>query len=306
MRRTLATFAAALLAAAGLAACGTKPAPSPSPTGAPAAQFPVTVGSLTLTRRPTRVVSLSPTATEMLFAVNAGSQVVAVDELSTYPSSAPRTKLSGYKPNVEAVAAYNPDLVVVSDDTGNIVEQLGTLKIPVYVAPAAKTLDDSYAQIDALGALTGHRADAAAEVSNMRDEIAKLVHDLPAHGELTYYYELDQTYYSLTTDTFVGALFALAGLKNIADASGTADNPYPQLSAEVIVKADPDLIFLADSKCCGQSATTVAKRAGWSGIAAVRNGQVIALDDDVASRWGPRVVDLFRTITGAVAKARVG
>jgi iron complex transport system substrate-binding protein len=302
----LATFAAALLAAAGLAACGTKPAPSPSPTGAPAAQFPVTVGSLTLTRRPTRVVSLSPTATEMLFAVNAGSQVVAVDELSTYPSSAPRTKLSGYKPNVEAVAAYNPDLVVVSDDTGNIVEQLGTLKIPVYVAPAAKTLDDSYAQIDALGALTGHRADAAAEVSNMRDEIAKLVHDLPAHGELTYYYELDQTYYSLTTDTFVGALFALAGLKNIADASGTADNPYPQLSAEVIVKADPDLIFLADSKCCGQSATTVAKRAGWSGIAAVRNGQVIALDDDVASRWGPRVVDLFRTITGAVAKARVG
>src|SRR5262249_10561792 len=129
--------------------------------------------------------------------------------------------------------------------------------------------------------------------------------DLPAHNELTYYYELDQTYYSVTSSTFIGSLFTMAGLKNIADA-GNASNPYPQLSAEVIVKADPDLIFLAGTKCCGQSADTVAKRAGWSGVTAVKNHGVVALDDDVASRWGPRVVDLLRAITQAVAKAPVG
>src|SRR5262249_19213198 len=115
-----------------------------------------------------------------------------------------------------------------------------------------------------------------------------------------------QTYYSVTSKTFVGSLFSMLGLKNIADPSGTADTAYPQLSAEVIVKADPDLIFLADTKCCGQSAATVANRAGWSGCSAVRNGRVIALDDDIASRWGPRVVDLLRAITEAVAQARTG
>jgi iron complex transport system substrate-binding protein len=306
MRRTLSTalstIAAAILAASALAACGSgTPTGQPSASGS-AADFPATVGSLRLDHKPTRIVSLSPSTTEMLFAINAGSQVVAVDDQSNYPTTAPKTDLSGYKPNAEAIAKYNPDLVVISDDSEKIAEQLSQLKIPVYQALAASTLDDSYNEITALGALTGHRSEATAEVTTMKNSIAKLIHDLPAHGQLTYYYELDQTYYSVTSGTFIGSLFTMAGLKNIADA-GNASNAYPQLSAEAIVKANPDLIFLADTKCCGQSADTVAKRAGWGSITAVKNHEVIGLDDDLASRWGPRVVDLLQAITAAVAKA---
>ena len=305
MRRTLRTVLATLAAAAALAACGTSsPDAQPSTTSA-GPQYPVTVGSVTLTQRPTHIVSLSATITEMLFAIDAGTQVVAVDEYSTFPANAPKTNLSGYTPNAEAIARYSPDLVVVSDDAKGIVAQLATLKIPTIVVPAANTLSDTYAELGDLGKLTGHPAEAASEVATIKDSIAKLVNDVPQHASLTYYYELDQTYYSVTSKTFIGSLFAMVGLTNIADA-GSAGNPYPQLSAEVIVKADPDLIFLADTKCCAQSADVVARRPGWSGLTAVKNNQVIALDDDIASRWGPRVVDLMRAITEAVAKAPVG
>jgi len=310
MRRTsLITTAFAVVAlATGVAGCAsTSDKPSTGTTSAASAAFPVTVGSITLDKRPERIVSLAPTATEMLFAVDAGKQVVAVDEFSTYPTDAPKTNLSGYTPNAEAIAQKNPDLVVLSDDTNKIVSQLQALKIPTYLTPAAKTLDDSYQQIADIGKLTGHSAEADALVQRVRDDLAKLVKDLPKRTKpLTYYYELDPTYYSVTSKTFIGSLFTSAGMVNIADAANKASTEYPQLSAEVIVKANPDLIFLADTKCCGQSQATVAKRAGWAGITAVKNSQVVALDDDIASRWGPRVVDLQRAIAEAAAKAPVG
>ncbi len=299
--------AATLLAAAAVGCGSASDSPGPPTTSAPAASYPVTVGSLTLDKRPERIVSLSPTATEMLFAVDADTQVVAVDDFSTFPADAPKTSLSGYKPNAEAIAKYQPDLVVLANDTEKIVDQLKALRIPTFLAAAAATIDDTYQQITDIGLLTGHPAEAEALNKQIRDDLAKLVQNVPKRMKpLTYYYELDPTYYSVTSRTFVGALFANAGLVNIADASSTAGNDYPQLSAETIVKANPDLIFLADSKCCGQSATTVAGRAGWAGIAAVKNGGVIPLDDDIASRWGPRVVDLQRSIADAVAKAAAG
>jgi iron complex transport system substrate-binding protein len=268
-----------------------------------AAAYPVTVGGVTLDHRPTHIVSLSPTATEMLFAIGAGSQVVAVDDQSDYPSNAPKTNLSGYKPNAEAIAAKNPDLVVISDDTGKIKEQLTGLKIPVYQAAAAKTLDDSYAQLTDLGTLTGHAAQASAEISKEKSEIDKLLKEVPQRTKpLTYYYELDATFYSVTSKTFIGSLLGKLGLVDIADPADKDGSGYPQLSGETIVKANPDLIFLADTKCCGQSAATVAKRPGWAGLTAVQKGQVVALDDAIASRWGPRVVDLLRAAADAVSK----
>jgi iron complex transport system substrate-binding protein len=303
-RRTLAWLA---LTAVGLALTGcdgsTAGSSATASTAASAAAFPVTAGGVTLDQRPTHIVSLSPTATEMLFAIGAGSQVVAVDDQSNYPSTAPKSDLSGYKPNAEAIAAKNPDLVIIPDDTGKIKEQLTTLKIPVYVADAAKTLDDSYAQFADLGALTGNVAAASAQVSKEKDALDKLVAGVPQRAKaLTYYYELDQTLYSVTSKTFIGALLGKLGLVNIADSADKVGSGYPQLSAETIVKANPDLIFLADTKCCGQSAATVAKRPGWSGIAAVQKGQIVALDDDIASRWGPRVVDLVQAVAAALAK----
>jgi iron complex transport system substrate-binding protein len=302
-KRTLAL----LLACLALSGCGG--GGDKTGTGTPTATapnaYPVTVGTVTLDKQPTHIVSLGPTATELLFAVGAGRQVVAVDKLSNFPADAPRSDLDAFKPNAEAIAAKNPDLVVLTDNTNKIVDQLKALKIPAYLAPAAAKLDDTYSELTDLGKLTGHPTEAADVVTRTRDGIAKLVKDVPPRSKpLTYYYELDQTYFSVTSKTFVGSLFSMVGLQNIADpadANGSAGG-YPQLSAESIVKANPDLIFLADTKCCQQSADTVKARPGWAGIAAVRNGHVVALDDDVASRWGPRVVDLMRAITDAVAK----
>ncbi|GIJ26556.1 ABC transporter substrate-binding protein [Micromonospora qiuiae] len=307
-RRTPRIFAATLaVAALALGACVERTTETPAASGSPtAAAFPVTVGSLTLEQRPEKIVSLAPTATEMLFAIGAGPQVIAVDDQSNFPADAPRTDLSGYQPNAEAIAAKDPDLVVLSDDRNKIVEQLGALKIPVYQTPAAQTLDDSYRQLTELGTLTGNATEAEDVVQRMKDDIAKLVAEAPQRDKaLTYFHELGPELYTATSKTFIGSIYALAGLENIADAADAdgKSGGYPQLSQEVIVQANPDFVFLSDVKCCQQSTATVKARSGWSGINAVRNDQIVELDDDVASRWGPRVVDLLRTIVDATAKA---
>jgi iron complex transport system substrate-binding protein len=298
MRRVTSAIAIVVLAVVA-AACGSA---SDTPgTGASGDGFPATVGSLTLDHKPQRIVSLGPTLTEMLFAIDAGAQVVAVDEYSTYPESAPRTTLSGYTPNAEAIASYTPDLVVVTDDSEGIIGQLTALHIPVYQGKAAQDIEDTYRQLTELGTLTGHRTEATALVERMRADMDKLLKSVPQRSTpLTYFYELDSTLYTVTSKSFIGTLFTNAGLVNIADAGNDA-NPYPQLSAETILAADPDLIFLADTVCCGQNAGTVAARPGWGTLKAVRNNGIIALDDDIASRWGPRVVDLQRSIVDAVA-----
>jgi iron complex transport system substrate-binding protein len=274
-------------------------------TGPPIAAFPVTIGTVTIAAKPSRVISLSPTATEMLFAMGAGPQVVAVDALSDFPAGAPKTDLSGFNPNVEAIAAKNPDLVVVSNDTNNVVAGLGALKIAVLVEPAAVTIDNSYHQIDELGRATGNTAPAAAEVSTMKQQFADLAGQLAPHKGMRYYHELDNTYYTATSKTFIGAVYALAGLENIGDAADTGGTGYPQLSAEYIVNANPDVVFLADTVCCGQNASTVTAREGWSQIAAVRKGLVIGLDDSIASRWGPRTPQLLEAIIAAFKKAGI-
>jgi iron complex transport system substrate-binding protein len=278
-----------------------------TPSGATAAgAFPVTVtgtnGEVALDERPTRIVSLSPSATEMLFAIGAGEQVVAVDDQSNYPADAPTTKLSGYEPNVEAIAGYDPDLVVYATEPGDLGSSLGELGIPALQLDAPATLDDVYAQVETLGRATGHDEEATTVADGMRSDIQGILASADPSANLSFYYELDDTYYSVTSKTFIGQLFDQLGLVNIADEAQHASSGYPQLSAEYIVDADPDLIFLADTKCCGQSPSSVANRAGWDRIAAVRNDDVIPLDDDVASRWGPRIVDFLRVIARAVTR----
>ncbi len=269
--------------------------------------FPVTIsaanGEVTIEQPPQRIVSLAPTATEVLFAIGAGDQVVAVDEYSNHPEQAPTTDLSGYEPNVEAVAAFDPDLVVVSDDLNDIVSALTAVEIPVTHLPAAAGVDDSYAQIEQLGAATGHVGEAAQLVASMQTRIEELSASVPDTEEpLTYYHELDGTFFTVTSATFVGEIYSLAGLENIADRAEAAKDLYLQLSAEFIIDADPDLIFLADTKCCGESAETVADRPGWDQLTAVTSGAVVPLDDDIASRWGPRVVELLTAIADAVSE----
>jgi iron complex transport system substrate-binding protein len=237
----------------------------------------------------------------MLFAVGAGDQVVAADSYSNYPSDAPTTDLSAYEPNVEAIAKYEPDLVVYASDPGDLQSSLDKLKIPALEEPAAATLDDVYAQLRELGVVTGHADAGDQQATQLQDRIDEIQTAAADAGKgMTYYYELDDTYYSVTSDTFIGNLLATLGLKNIADEAKGASSGYPQLSAEYIVSADPDLILLADTKCCNQSPEKVAKRAGWGDLTAVQHDGVVPLDDDIASRWGPRIADLLQQVGDAV------
>jgi iron complex transport system substrate-binding protein len=252
-----------------------------------------------------RIISLSPTSTEMLYAIGAGAQVVAVDEYSNYPAEAVAlgTMLSGFEPNIEAISGFTPDLVIASYDPGSLAEQLGSLNIPLFIANAPTNLDSVYEQIEQLGMLVGHVAEADQLVATMQTEITAAVSAVVAPATpLSYYYELDNTYYSVTSNSFIGQLFNLFGLRNIAD-NAEAGNDYPQLSAEAIVSSNPDIIVLADTKCCAQTAETVAARDGWGGLNAVVAGNIAELDDDIASRWGPRIVELIVAIGEAVTKA---
>ncbi len=315
MRARTRQFPAALAAAAAIAvvcaACGST-SPGSGTGGAPgkSAGFPVTVssfaGKVHIPVRPDAIVSLSPTATEMLYAIGAGSQVKAVDSDSDYPTYAPITKLSAYEPNAEAIAAYKPDLVVISNDIDNITAKLQALSIPVLDLPAAANLTQEYAEFDQLGVATGHLTQARAEVTKIKDEISKIVAGTRGHpGTVSYYYEIAiDPYYSVTSSTFIGSLLSLLGMKSIADSvtGAAAADGYPSLSAEFILKANPDYIILADTGPTGggQDAATVDSRPGWSVLTAVKDKHIILLNPDIASRWGPRVVDLLQDVAAGL------
>lgn len=307
-----ATLAASCAVTSGSPAAGSSASTKAASLTGDNAAFPVTVhaanGTIRVLSRPDKIISLSPTGTEMLYAIGAGRQVLAVGQYSDYPPQAPRTSLSEVTPSVESIAIRRPDLVVTdSEGAPKLAKQLAGFGIPVLMLPAAANLPDVYAQLDELGHATGHLAQAQAEGRWIRAQIARIVASVPHRRRpLTYYYELTTNYYSVTSSTFVGRLLGLLGLKSIADSAPgpAAASGYPQLSAESILKADPDYIFLADTICCAQRARTVAARPGWDQITAVREGHVVGLNDDVASRWGPRIVDLLRTVADGLRRGQ--
>ena len=288
-----------------LQACGDDTQVASSTTGVASQASSPPQASTTPTLPPvTRIVSLSPTATEMLFAIGADGQVLAVDDQSNYPAQVVDKPhdLSGYQPNVEAIAALKPDLVVIGDDSTGLSKQLEALGLSTWVGPAATSFDDVYAQIEQLGALTGHVGDAAELVSTMQTEIDAAVKAAPKPTKpLTYYHELDNTYYSVTQNTFIGQVYALFGLQSIADFQEVSSD-YPQLSAESVIQADPDFIFLADGGF-GESPDTVAARPGWANLKAVTSDRVVVVDADISSRWGPRIVDYIKDISAVVSQA---
>ncbi len=293
---------------AGLAVLPGVSVASAAPTSA---GFPVIVhtskGAVTIPSRPTSIVSLSATATEMLYAIGAGAQVRAVDKYSTYPAGAPVTNLDGFTASGEALAKYKPDLVVVSYEPSGFVSQMAKLKIPVLYEPAAATIAQSYAQYLGLGRATGHYLQAQNEVRKVRATITSIVRSTPkAAPGTTYYWELDPTYYSVTSATFMGQLMSLLGLKSIADSGGLhASGGYPQLTSEFILQANPTYIFLADTLCCQATPASVAARPGWSAMSAVSGSRILGLNDNIASNWGPRIAVLLQQVSNFV-KAHQG
>jgi iron complex transport system substrate-binding protein len=253
---------------------------------------------------PKRIISLSPSATETLFAIGAGKQVIAVDDLSNYPSNAPMTKLSAFSPNVEALLNYKPDLIILNADATKALEvkaALEKLKIAVFLEKAPDNLKQAYAEVTALGRATGNLSGAQSTISAMKSRITTAIKSAKKSMPITFFHELDNTLYSATSDTFIGKVYKDFNLKNIADPAASADSAgYPQLQSEYLIKANPRIIFLADAQY-GESITTLATRPGWNGIAAVKNKDVVALPEDIPSRWGPRLADFYEYIAKSIS-----
>lgn len=268
-----------------------------------AATFPVTVtdstGDVTIEEQPTAIISLSPTSTEMLFALGAGEQVVAVDDFSNFPPEAPTTDLSGFNPNVEAVLGYEPDLVIIQNDSNDLVAGLTEAGVTVLQFDAANDFQAAFDQMEALGAATGN--DAEAIVAEIQADLDAAAADAGVDAGLTYYHELSADLFSATSATFIGEVYGMFGMENIADAADSDATGYPQLSKEYVVEQDPDYVFLACTIFCGETAESFCAREGFEALTACAEGNVVELDDDAASRWGPRMVGFAETVAGALS-----
>ncbi|GAB3743828.1 ABC transporter substrate-binding protein [Nocardiopsis nanhaiensis] len=290
--------------------CG---APEPADDREPVGDgtFPVTVadmvGEVTVEEEPERIVSLSPSSTESLFAIGAGDQVEATDEYSYYPEEAPTTDLSGFTPSVEAISEYDPDLVILAGSAVDSADQLVDVDIPTLVLDDALDLEDVYAQIRLLGEITGNTDEADTEADRVETEFNEVVDAACAElgeTELTFYQELDDTLFSATSETFAGQVYDAFGLVNIADqADDDESGGYPQLSPEFVVEENPDLIFLSyGDEAADESVAAVEERPAFDSVTAVENDAVHVLDSDTASRWGPRVVDFAQSVGDAVSE----
>lgn len=307
----LVTFLIGLLAACSPQATPTAaPAPSEaSVTEAPATQAatePAATNTLTMTdglgREITlngpaqRVVSLAPSNTEILFAIGAGSQVVGRDEFADYPEEAKSIQSVGGSMgeySSEAIVALKPDLVLAAEiNPPELVKQLEDLGLTVYYLKNPKTIEEMYDNLAIAGQLTGHDVTGMVDLLKARvaavDEKVKSATDKPV-----VFYEIDATDptkpYTYGPGTFGDLLITRAGGENLATAAGITD-PYPQLSLEQIVAANPDVIVLGNSMW-GVTPESIAIRPGWEGLAAVTNKQVHPFDDNLVSRPGPRLVD---------------
>jgi iron complex transport system substrate-binding protein len=267
---------------------------SSSPTAEASSQFPVTItddsgAEVTLKTEPQAVVALSPSFVEVLYALDAGDSLVAVDENSDYPAEAmDLPKVSGFEPNVEAIAGYEPDLVLLAFDPGGLVTSLGDLGIPSLFLANPGDLEGVYTQIETIGKASGRLSEAEEMTAGMAEDIAAIVKQVPDEGQgPRVFHELDNTLFTIGPGSFQGSVYDLLKAQNIANSTG---QPFPQLSSEAVIAADPEVIALADAEF-GETPDTVAARPGWAAITAVTANRVLPVDDSLLSRAGPRVVD---------------
>lgn len=305
-RKVLVLVVAMLASLAAISACGddddddaSEATPAASTTAAEEAVFPVTVTdsngeTLDITAQPEAIVTLAPSFTEVLFAIGAGDSVVATDDNTDYPPEAmDLPKISGFEPSVEGIASYNPDLVLLFFDPGGLQDALGQVGIASLFLATPTSVDGIYEQIETIGAATGYPAEAEELVSEMQTDIDSIVAEVPGDGPAIFH-EIDSTLYSTGPGSFTHEMFVLLGAENIAAATG---EPFPQMSNEAVIAANPDIILLSDA-AYGESAESVSVRPGWNQIAAVQDARVFAIDDDLVSRAGPRIVEGLEMLYG--------
>jgi iron complex transport system substrate-binding protein len=280
---------------------------TPEPSAAPSAPFPTSLTddegtTVQLKTEPQKIVSLTPAETEILFALGAGDRVVGkVEDVTPYPpevTSIPDVATFG-EVDVERIVALGADLVIAGGNSFNPpakIAQLRKLGVPVivvYAPDVAGVLKD----IELTGAAVGKTAEATDLTASMQaafDQVAAATADLP---KPRVFYELDATQkiYTAADDSFLAEMIALAGGTPITTGS-TTNFAIP---LEKLVTADPELILLGDA-AYGTTADAVKGRNGWGVMTAVKNGAIVAVDDVVISRPGPRLVDGLRALALAI------
>jgi iron complex transport system substrate-binding protein len=290
----LARFALVAALALVIAACGDDAPADSTVTPADPSAFPVTVRGTEIPGLPERIVSLSATHTEVLFEIGAGDRIIATDVFSDHPAAALETeKVDAFNLSVEAVAALDPDLVILSYDPGDAMSGFAALGIPavLFSPPGPTDLDGVYAEWLDLGIATGHSELAEALVAQVSRDVDSILAELPQTlRSFTYFIELDSTLFTVAPGSLLDTVFGMLGMTNVV---GPDAGPFPQVSTEFLLDEDPDFIFLADTVCCGETAETVRSRPGWNELSAVQIGNVVELDDSIASRWSHRILDLF-------------
>lgn len=301
----------ALLAACGPAAAATLPAPQVNveqATSAPAAtastEISLTDGlgrAVTLPAPASRVISLAPSNTEILFALGAGPLLVGRDDASDYPVEATGIASVGdtfVGLNSEQIVALQPDLVLAAEITPpEYIAELEQLGITVFWLANPLDLNGLYANLDIVGQLTGHQEEASALNEQLRARVAAVdtalqnIEDTP-----TVFYELDASDpaapWTSGPSTFIDLLITRAGGQNVGSILG---KPFAQMSIENLLQQNPDFILLGDA-AYGVTIESVGQRAGWSQLAAVQNGQVVPFDDNLVSRPGPRLIDALEQL----------
>lgn len=243
-----------------------------------------------------RIVSLAPSATEILFAVGAGDQVVGRDSFSNYPESVADLQDVGGSMgdySIETIASLEPDLVIATEiNTPEQVKALEDLGITVYYLKNPVQLDGLYPMLETVGTLTGHEKDAAELVESLKTRVQAVVDAVSnAESQPLVFYELDGSDpakpWTAGAGTFLDQIITLAGGKNVGASMSDA---WAQFSLEELLIQNPDYILLGDA-AYGVTPEMVAERAGWQTLTAVQNNQVVPFNDDLVSRPGPRLVD---------------
>lgn len=299
----VAVLLAPLSLAAALAQEATPIATACAATPAAAPAFPLTITDdagrqVTFAHPPQRIVSIAPSNTEILFALGLGDRVVGLDAFSDYPpETADKPRVGDYlEPDLEAVAAADPDLILATEfHVDTVLPEFETLGFPAVVLEPAN-LDEVFASIIQVGAIAGEPARAEALVCALQARVDAIEAAVAGAPRTSVFVELDPSLYTVGPGTFIADIIERAGGANIA---ADAAEPWPQLSAEAVVGANPEVILLTDEGG-GVTPEQVAARPGWKSIAAVEQGRVVAIDPDLIARPGPRVVDGLEAVAAAL------
>jgi iron complex transport system substrate-binding protein len=266
------------------------------PTAAPIALVDGLNRTVNLPVAAKTVISLAPSNTEILFAVGAGTQVVGRDMFSDYPPEAASVQDIGGSMgdyNLEAIVALKPDLVLAAEiNPPDLVASLEKLGLTVYYLPNPTTLEEMYTNLETVGTLTGHEADAATLVESLKTRVAAVDEKvMPLSYAPTVYYEIDATDpsnpYTYGPGSFGNLLIQRAGGINIGS---QLKDPWSTISLEQLITDNPSIVLLGDA-AWGETPEKIAARPGLENLDAVKNGQVFPFDDNLVSRPGPRLVD---------------